>query len=294
MEAKLVQRFVKDHNLPIVVFQEPMFSYYIEALDDLLQTKSKWKDFCDYADKFTTVEDLLESQDQLIEDVVNYIKEQDSYIELIDCNAQKRFATKPLVKQGNIFSMNNVGKTFISIDLVEANFQALKCFNKDLVKGCNTYKEFLSTFTTEPHILNAKHLRQVILGQLNGKRISMIQQTIINHIINELLKVIDETLLISTSNDEVVIDITTLDNTKEILNTVSKFDYQLHVKQYILKASSNPKTLGYIQDFGDNTFNIKGCNKIFFMQAYKEYTNQPLVSQDKLFYYEGHLATFLD
>lgn len=133
------------------------------------------------------------------------------------------------VPTGDIYNSNNVGKQYISIDLKNAAFQALKTW--DIMYGkqygyiigndINTYEKFVEyiIFTSEfgkeypkeilmetfNYICKCKALRQVIFGKTNPKRIMHIEKFIMQAVVRLIAE--DERfgiMPVRLNNDEVV------------------------------------------------------------------------------------------
>ena len=87
----------------------------------------------------------------------------------------------PMYSKG-IYNQENIGKHFISIDLRNANFQALKYIN--VISG-DTYRDFLSQFCSGfmlDYISESQYSRQVIFGKLNTKRTIAIEKLLVKKI----------------------------------------------------------------------------------------------------------------
>ena len=137
----------------------------------------------------------------------------------------------PLVHQdiptGDIYNHENAGKSFISIDLKNAAFQAMKTW--DSLYGAeqgyligshiNTYREFVEYIVLKSglyisrgelidrvvveYVSKCKSLRQVILGKTNPKRIMHIEKSIMQTIITMIRDSFD-IVPVRFNNDEVV------------------------------------------------------------------------------------------
>jgi len=59
------------------------------------------------------------------------------------------------------WSLSSVGRYFISLDLVKANFHSLQWVDKALVLGCDTWAELVATFSPYQYLAEAKYFRQV-------------------------------------------------------------------------------------------------------------------------------------
>ena len=105
---------------------------------------------------------------------------------------------------------------------------------------------------------------------------------------------------VSASADEVVfliendkaLSMVDLVNKKLGNNTLTeKMSDWCRVEAFILKSIENKKFF-VKEKLDDSNIEFKGIPSYFFMQAYKKYTNQEILETDKVFYFDGMLATF--
>lgn len=218
-------QFARDYNLPIAVTKdEQIFMYLIDLLDDMLGTKQKFQIFNDslfrHKIKGSTLKKCFI---QVSEKFVTTMKSTDAYNRFveIDTNAQNQQIVLP--PNANLWNIHDFieaeitgeldngtpifttkrkcdAKYYISLDQKQANFNAMKFFDPELVLGCDTYEELIGKFTDDQYIIDCKQLRQIFFGHLKGKRISSIQKHIQAHLYNLLknsVKIVGQ-----MSNDE--------------------------------------------------------------------------------------------
>jgi hypothetical protein len=202
------------------------------------------------------------------------------------------------ISSKDIFCELNDGKRFISIDLKKANFHALKYVNPNIVDNKNTYEEFVSQFTDNKHIIESKYIRQIIFGKLNPKRISKVEKFITYHILKSLEKIVRLPNIKFFSHDEIVIEIN--DNSflyenieKVVYESVSDFNCPVRIEYFTLKAQNPSKRIGFVKQFDNGFVEFKGCQDIFFAQAFKKYFNLPLIDNDLIYFHEGQVCKFL-
>ena len=170
IKTSILKRWVKDYKLPIRIFEEPYFSYYIDLYDPLYHTKEKLEMLKETLTHYATQEDFLSDYYQIRDKAVAYLKENTAW-NVFNTGDMCKYATKSLnVSSKDVFKHCHAGKYFISIDLVKANFQALKYADPAIVGNCQSYKEFISMFTTIPYMTESKYMRQVLFGVINPKR----------------------------------------------------------------------------------------------------------------------------
>ena len=136
-------------------------------------------------------------------------------------NQNKYKATKKsLYNLSNSLSMEQSSdelKYYISIDLIAANFNSCRLYDKDLVFGFESWEDLLCSVNTELGITEIdnfkllirsnKYLRQIIFGQLNCNKIMSFSRYLIDQVCDQLItnKVIEKDQLILVMHDEIII-----------------------------------------------------------------------------------------
>ena len=173
LSNKLKQRFCKDYGVPLKIYIDPVFTDRIElfGFKDLYETFEDMVvlDFDNNEKKF------LDYYDKIKEEAIEFIKNTDTYKILNECDISNYNIGSPSIPQKDVYKENNIGKSFVSIDLRKANYTSLKIFEELLYKTDtadfpNTYEEFIKKFTSYDYFINSKNLRQVIFGNCNPKR----------------------------------------------------------------------------------------------------------------------------
>jgi hypothetical protein len=215
------------------------------------------------------------------------------------------------VPDTNIYNQSSVGKTFVSIDLKKANFQALKYINPDIVFNAETYEDMIDMFTPEKneYFRTSKYTRQVIFGKLNPKRTITIEKYIMSMVyeyINESMeKIFSECELIAYKSDELIYEVSD-NNLDDIEQSFKNFEYLI---AYSLKIDVRIELfkVGRIECKNHNDITVdcyirhnlvtgeevlKGCSQIFYPQFYKLWKGLHLSEYDTTFIAEGQIADF--
>lgn len=304
------KRFVSDMNIPINVFDEPYFSYYIDLYENYFNSKTKWDDLVQ------TVDNRFNGSPELF--LEEYAKVRDKIItDLLDNESYKEFISKDLSEydipnrdfpSSNVYKETNKDKTFVSIDLKKANFQALK---KVGVLTDDSYEDFISRYTDLDYIKKSKYTRQVIFGKTNPKRQIKLEKYLIDKVYSSLCKLFDEYYLNtfkveSFCTDEIVISIG--NNYKKVYNIIyDKFAkkvkdelgidvdveiYQLNLIKF--KTYNNLTIPVYIKNFiiGNKDYEIMTVPSFYFAQVYKLLKGDEINEYDLVFYMENQLASF--
>ena len=319
-EIALRRRFVKDYNLPINVVDSPYFEYYMETYD--------WFPKREY-------QSLVEEIDTRFDGNINlwleeYSKIRDKIITKIENSEEyKKFNTEDLnsfhslhpcmatvVKLKNIPDMNiynqaTVGKTYVSIDLKKANFQALKYINPAIVFNAETYEDMIDMFTPErnEYFRTSKYTRQVIFGKLNPKRTITVEKymmTLIYEYINESMeKIFSSCNLVAYKSDELIYEVND-SNFDDIGQSLKNFEYLI---KYSLNFDVRIEIfkVGRIECKNHNGITVecyirhnlvtgeeilKSCSQIFYPQFYKIWKESRIFEIDMAFLAEGQIAHF--
>ncbi|EEM25100.1 hypothetical protein P9035_18850 [Bacillus thuringiensis] len=305
LSVDLKNRFVKDFSLPIKVFQEPYFSYYLELYDETHQTKRKYNMFKDAVERNGGERGFMDYYNQLKDKVSNTIKQTNAFDVFNHDRLEEYDVQKHSFSKQNIYQKENVGKVFVSVDLKTANFQALKWYDKSLVLGMDSYEDLMKVFTDEKYFIQSKYLRQVIFGNLNPKKQVKIEEYLTYAVLQLFLQegVCKEEDVRMFSKDEFVFEIPKekamnfngsatesfigdcFEN--NILTKVTVFELvpagKYFAKRFVEYA------MGY-----SNEYEFICVPNIEFPQIYKDFYNMPLNDKDLVFYHEGRLATFLE
>lgn len=297
LSNNVISRFVKDYKLPINVIEEPIFSYCIETLDSQYKTKEKLNYLTNLINNIGE-DNFFKESSKITNQVIEAISRKNVYKTLSE-DLLKEYQITTNVPSSDIYSMNNVGKHFISFDLVKANFQAFKKYSKELVLNSNTYEELMSNFTNEKYFIESKQIRQVIFGNTLPKKQQIIQKNIINSTINDLVHNTSLELkdFCNASADEFIIKKDTKEEVDnlflEIKNHLDKNGYDgYRLEEFKLNNIGNRKF--FVKEFFNGDIDFKGIPSFYFLQAYKEYFKLPLDSKDLQFIYEGQLSSFLE
>lgn len=290
----LKKRFASDLKLPINIYSEPYFEYFMELYNPNFNTKEKMKSFEKLLSKFSNQEEFFQNSERISSSIKDLIAKTDTYKKLNAFDMNKDFPLEEQVKQQNIYIIPNVGKKLISVDLEKANFNVLKMIGLDKEIGANSYNELLSKFTDDEYYFISKKIRQVIFGDLNPARQQRIQKFVINNLCKKLKE--NGCILSSASSDEIIIqnqDLTSKD-IKEILKDVPEEFKFFRVEDFVFeKIDENHdffvKTT--LTENGPKT-EFKNVPGHVFAQVYKRYLNQEINEYDLLFYHEGFLAQF--
>lgn len=298
------ERFCKDCNIPIRLFQEPYFSDRIKLFDKFYGTVEKWNRFVTELQKYNCEQDYFEEYNRVKDAAINSIKESESYQKFNSEDMNKFAIANKDLPSKDIFKPTNNEKIFISIDMRKANFSSLHSYNKGMFGNADTWEQFISRFTGNEHIINSKYIRQVILGNCNPKRHITYQKYLMDQTLSILYDIVAEERLVFFSNDEIVYDMTTASDLhtlnlvkeciEERLNSKSKIPFRVELFS-LYKISG---TDGYYKKIyqNDREYNIEfKCLDNYMMPFVLRYfLGQEVTESDRVFYHEGLLSKFIE
>ena len=297
---KTLNRFCKDFKIPITIFEEPIFSYQKELYNDYYGLDSKFELLEKEIAKFDTEEQFLENLFTVRDMIITETKKLDAYQEFISMDMNK-FAIKSDVSAKDIFKADNVGKTFLSIDLRKANFQALKYVNSDLVFGADTYEDYIDKFTDSEYLKQSKYLRQVIFGNMNPRRQTTVEKFLISCIFNTIIQSDVNKIglkIISFSNDELVFEVLNdKDETIRELALTTSFSLNrliIDVHSELFKLSRVGDEPFYVKEFLTGGYEFKCIPKEYFPQVFKKYNNMEICDEDLYFIHNNELCKFVN
>lgn len=320
MNTKLRQRFVKDYNLPINIFDEEMFNYYKELYDFFpTETWDKLNDMikCDYRGN---VDVWLDYCAEFRDRIIDYISHSDEFLKFNTMDLSEYTKDRLICGEKSYYTEETDGKIFLSIDLKKANFQALKYVG--VIKE-NTYDELMDKFCANEYIKNSKYLRQVIFGKMNPGRTITIEKYIMAKIHNWMkywYKNLNEFFtLYSANSDELVYELN-IEKYNEFLASkphdtfIVNIAYELREAEIIQKRTigidircelvkierlpivncNDSKVDAFVRKnivTGESV--LKKASTTFYPQIYKLWKGMEIEDRDLMVYFDDQLAKFL-
>lgn len=209
---ELCKRFVNDNNLPIPILTDSdKFFYYVNLYEGIYGSKSLWDEMVSEIEKnFKGNSNLfLEHFYQVRDKMITDILENPKYKEFNNVDMKQFQVCEKLknVPKGNVYTCDNIGKCFVSIDLKKANFQAMKFFDKSLVQNSDNYRDYVKHYTNSEYMINSKYTRQVVFGKCNASRQITIEKYLMSKFY-EMFKYSEDMLkLVRFNNDELVFEV---------------------------------------------------------------------------------------
>lgn len=302
VSTRAKERFCKDCNIPIRLFQEPYFMDRLTLFDKFYGTLEKWNIFLEELQKYHCEQDYFEEYNRVKDAAILSIKNSEAYQRFNADDMNKYCVTHENLPNKDIFKPTNDGKAFISIDMRKANFSSLHHYSADMF-GVNTWEEFIGKFTDNQHIINSKYIRQVILGNCNPKRHITYEKYLMDILLTDLLeKHISIERVVFFSNDEIVIDVSDMNKSRQIL-------LAFNIEQYLKDASPKFKvelftlhkidnTDGYYKEIfkenGEKEIEFKCLDNYMLPFVIRGFLGEEITDSDRVFYHEGLLAQFIE
>ena len=299
---KLRQRFCKDCDIPVNIFDEPYFSDRLKLFDFLYNSVSKWDLFKSEFTKYDSAIDYFTDYSRIKDEAIEAVRKTEGF-QLFSAYGVNDFSIKNKgLPSGRIYKPENNGRIYLSIDMKSANFSALHEYRSDIFGGAHTWEEFISRFTDNKHIINSKYIRQVIMGNLNPKRQTAYEKVLMDKLLTDILhaKVIDKKYVAAFLADEIIFDVTDLENRHEVIVDIYKISGQvpyMNTETFSLHKIYGYGVDGYIKDVCsmDNAgrrIKVKCVDKDMMTFVARYLLKEPVTDFDKTFYYNGLLAKF--
>ncbi len=165
----------------------------------------------------------------------------------------------------------------------------MKGYHPELVMNADTYEDMIGQVTDYDYFKKSKYLRQVIFGNLMPKRQQKIQKYVISEYIELFNEKFDITDIKASPPDEFVFEYVDGMNFDDI--EIDKFcKYPFTIEKFTLQCVENRPF--FVKEYDNGKIEFKGVPSYLFMQVYKKYLDEPINYYDRLFYYEGYMATF--
>lgn len=307
ISPKLKQRFCKDQKISIDIFSEPYFSDRVALFDRFYDVTKKYITFQESLEHYNDELEYLADYNRIKDEAISFIKSSESYDRLnrMDMgvfNIEEPFKTK----YRSLYSPENDGRRFVSVDLRQANFNTLKRFGYDMFDS-DTWEDFLRKFTDNKHIISSKYIRQVILGNCNPGRHIRIEIFEMHKLMRKLEKFLSNFKdskefdnIATVHNDEFVFDVTEFEEREVYFfmyfisgyNFISGYSYlPVNVTYFkLFHLGGN----GYLKCFTDRSVEIKSVEIEYLPMVMKKLLGWEITSEDKTFYFRDCLVKFLE
>lgn len=303
VSIKVKERFCKGCNISIRIFQDPYFTDRLTLYDKFYGTLEKWNIFLNELKKYHCEQDYFEEYNRVKDTAILDIKSTEAYQRFNEEDMNKYAVSHKNLPNKNIFKPSNDEKCFISIDMRKANFSSLHHYNSDIFGRASSWEEFIGRYTNNQHIIHSKYIRQVILGNCNPKRHITYEKYLMDGVLTYLTEVfVSIDRVVFFSNDEIVVDISNMDESEQMLikfqieNGMKNMPVQLKTELFVLHKIVGID--GYykeiLKDNGNTEIGFKCLDNYALPFVLKKFLGEEVTESDKVFYYEGMLAKFIE
>jgi hypothetical protein len=326
-ELELRQRFVNDFNIPIQVLESPYFEYFLSLYENHLGTETKWDELNKLIEtKYNGNNSIfLEEYYKVRNFIIKSIEESPSYLRYNSYNMSE-YAVSNIefnsIPKSSVYIEQNDQKIFLSVDLKQANFYALKYHNNEIVRFTLDYDGFINVFLGSGHPLikyfqDSKYTRQIIFGKLNMSRNITIQKYIMSTVyerIKNAMKELDINCFVpySFNTDEIIFEYVKDDEFFKLFGKSNSYTLEKYLNMDFLRFElykvgfykfeniNGNKIPIYIKSEFPFTSSLEGeckikmCPITYYAQVHKLLLGQQIIENDLLFYHEKQLAKFLN
>lgn len=282
-------KFFSDYaRVPIALCDKKYIQYYLDTLDPYYDCKRLWDLFCEAYSQSNIQQIRMESQN-VKNNIIKYFKENDEYNTFV--NSVINVPTEILCGS-TLYTPNNANKWFISIDVRTANYRVLMKYCPSIAN--TEWKDFIKNFTNTKFLIESKHFRETIFGELCCKKINKLPLVFVKEcidFINSDYKLAETLEKVLCSNDEVIYEVNpsfNCDNLRKIIE--EKFPNTFKIEKY--KLIQMKDFLFFAKEKDNNKVEFKSIPKKFLMQCVKYYEKREITELDRKFTDEGITATY--
>lgn len=293
MREEFRNHFCKENNLPIKVFESPIFEDRLKLLDPLYKSLSKAQVFEVETVHFAGIDDYRDEYTRIKEEAAARIQSSEAYKRLITTDFNVYRVPPVTYNKSKVYSEEHSGDYFLGFDLIQANFNAMKYFDNEIVGGFDTYEEFIGQFTDMSNIINSKYVRQVIFGMCCPNRQVTLERYLMHFIYSEIERLGLSGYVTQMSEDEIILNIKEhAELETAIQNVALKHGFQVRAEKYRLYKCEGANA--YFKVFSDGTVKQKCGSSIDVPFVMRAYLGQDVTDNDKVFMYEGRKSLLLD
>lgn len=298
----LKKRFCKDNNLPIKIYDNPYFEQRLDILNPLFGAMNKFNDFVWHMRDFNSEQDYFDYYNSVKDKIINDLKENPAFVSFINEDrepwAQQIMSVTKNIENRNLYSDDNNGKLFVSIDMKKANFSALKYYSSDIFGGAETWEEFIQKYTPYKCITESKYIRQVVMGACNPRAQITYEKYLISRLCEHIQKELGNQIkVLCIAADEIILTEIScgLNAIKEAVSSCSdNLGDLVRIEFFELNKLGNYGWEKIFNTSDEIDFQFKGVDSEIYHQLVKHRLNQPIVEDDLVFVHNGRLAMFLD
>lgn len=262
------------------------FDYYISVLSRTYKHSNLPELIKLYEEAEDEYDDFTKFSHKKSDEIIDYLKSTitnqninaSSSIEMVDYNK------KPFKAE--------INKKYLSIDLVQANWQVFKSYD-ETNELPDTYEELLDIFGCPEVLKRSKNYRQMIFGNLNTKRQQKIQASIMSDVKFAIMAKGFKYELNDIKHDEMIIS----GYDDSIYDYFKKMPYKFRLTEFVPTMVDNIRIYDFLELGTDKVlykdfFSAPG-NQLY-MNIKKYILNEPVELRDLYFRENNRLAIWAD
>lgn len=291
---KLKKKFCKDCNIPITVFDNPYFYQRLCTLEPVYNGIDKFDIFCEELECYRNEQEYFEHYNVVKEKIIDALSNNTAFQRFL----QDSFDAATGYPERNIYIEDNDTQVFISIDMKKANFSALHHYDPEIFNRCETWEEYVGSFTDDRHIIGSKYIRQVVMGACNPKKQIRYEKWLMSNLLKYIVKCHPSVNVFSLGSDEIILHcdpgcgLSFNDLLETIRNEPSRIGSLVRINTFNLFKING--TNGWLKMNYDDTISFKCLDGDTIHQVVKYYFGEPITKDDLVFYHNGKLATYLE
>jgi len=250
--------------------------------------------------KHSNLPDLIKLYEQAESDYENFtsfsFKKSEEIINFLKSTVTNQIINKLTSIKAVDYNKNplkvEVGKKYLSIDLVKANWQVFKSYDKTNELP-DTYEELLDMFGCPEILKYSKNYRQQIFGNLNPKRHQKIQANMMSGVKFALMAKGFKYELNDIKHDEMIIS----DYDDSIYEFFKKMPYKFRLTEFVPTMVDNIRVYEFLELGTDKVLYkdlIGSPGNQLYMNIKKYILNEPVELRDLYFKDNNKLAIWVD
>lgn len=306
IEINFRENFLTSNNIPTKFITSPHFEYFLELYNDDHGSLDKWNELQkelvqNHYTEGKYINLLSETRHKLVENIKN-----NKYFQrLKEDNMLEYEIPQKVYKSTELYKKCNYGKTILSVDMKEANYQALKWYDSRIVQDTNTWREFVELFTPLHSIQQNKVERQRVLGKLEPKKQQILERWLMYQFVNSL-KIYENLELLGWKSDEVLYVLNSDNDKQNIIQAINTIAQRIgiSVKTQIFKLecitlldkqNKSREYHGYVKNYSypeNQKPTLHAVIGHYYPQFFKAWKQLGLNEKDLEFLYDDQIVAF--
>ena len=294
------KQLIKDFHLPIPIYTPTEFDYFINLYQDIYNTKDKYRLLLDALSTLNKTNTKLRAHNQnVMNTIVSAINDTPGYNQLMEMSINElddilykgdavstfKFPAHNIDIYKSISSQIDIAY-FISIDIIKANFNALKYLDPGIVLNAPTWEDLMKKYTNLQYCIQSKIFRQILFNTLGcDKKISSIQKYILYTIYTKISPKCE--IIGRCGSDELIVKSNASDimtTYQLITETILELPLEIHsilrITPYCLDRLGN--SMCFIKHhLNGPQIEVKNIELDFHAQAYKKYIGSEVTESDR-------------